>query len=187
MKSVAQTYVNKKDCSIQECVYQVLSGQWLKKTFPGFIFANSNIPEKRYRICREEKDIIQLPEDSRDIFKTNMIDRYIDRPNLSFCGGKYLVLDSFCFADFLRYYYLAPSKSKENDYQPEILVDNLIESNHASDIHYLSSIPIMSAKVVNVAKFLMCFSIMYQINIHIMRSMHITCCSCIFPSEMKMN
>ena len=108
MKSVAQTYLNKRECSIQECVYQVLSGQWLRKTFPGVIFANSNISEKRYRICLEEKDVSQLPLDSRDIFKKNMIDRYIDRRNLSFCGGKYSVLDSFCFAEFLRNYYLAP-------------------------------------------------------------------------------
>ena len=86
-----------------------------------------------------------MPEDSRDIFKKNMIDRYIDRPNVSFCGGKYSVLDSFCFSEFLRYYYLAPSKSKDNNYQSEILVDDLIENNHASDIHCPSSIPIMSA------------------------------------------
>ena len=84
MKSVPQTYISKIECSIQESVYQVLSGQWLWKTFPGV--ANSNIPEKKYRNCREGKDISQLPEDSRDIFKKNMIDRYIDRPNLSFCG-----------------------------------------------------------------------------------------------------
>ena len=57
MKSVAQTYINKRECSIQECLYQVLSGKWLRKTFPGVIFANFNIPEKRYRICRKEKDI----------------------------------------------------------------------------------------------------------------------------------
>ena len=69
MKSVAQTYVNKREYSIQECVHQVLPAQWSGKTFPGVIFANSNIAEKRYRICREEKDISQLPEDSRDIFK----------------------------------------------------------------------------------------------------------------------
>ena len=73
-----------------------------------------------------------------------MIDRYIDRPNLSFCGGKYSVLVSFCFAEFLRYYYLSPSKSKDNGYQPEIPVDDLIEHNQASDIYYPSSMPIMS-------------------------------------------
>ena len=40
---------------------------------------------------------------------------------------------------------MAPSKSKDNDYQPEVLVDDLIENNQASDIHYPPSIPITSA------------------------------------------
>ena len=78
MKSVAHSYVNQWECSIQECVYHILAGQWLRKTFPGVIFANSKVPEKRYRICRDEKNISELPEDSTDIFKRNMTDRYID-------------------------------------------------------------------------------------------------------------
>ena len=183
MKSAVQPHVNKRECSIQECVYQVLSGQCLRKTFPSVIFANSNIPEKRYWICREEKDISQLPENSRDIFKKNMIDRYIDQPNLSFCCGKYSVLDSFCFAEFLQYYHLAHSKSKDNDYQPEILVDDLIENNPASDIHYPSSIPIMPAN-----EKLKCRKVPYVRKYHvpnqhiILRSMHtVICCSCTFP------
>ena len=55
MKSVVQTFVNKRECSIQESVYQVLSGQWLRKTFPGVIFANSNIPEKDTAIVAKKK------------------------------------------------------------------------------------------------------------------------------------
>ena len=31
MKSVAYTYPNKRECSIQECVYYILSGDWLRK------------------------------------------------------------------------------------------------------------------------------------------------------------
>ena len=46
MKSVASACVNKRECSIQECVYHILAGQWLRKTFPGVIFANSDLPEK---------------------------------------------------------------------------------------------------------------------------------------------
>ena len=46
MKSAASAYVNKSECSIQECVYHILAGQWLRKTFPGVIFADSNLPEK---------------------------------------------------------------------------------------------------------------------------------------------
>ena len=104
MKSVASAYINKRGCSI-ECVYHILVDQWLLKTFLGVIFTNSNLPEKRYRICRDEKDISELPEDSGDIFKRNMIDRYIDRPSITFSSGKYAILDSFYFAEFLRYYY----------------------------------------------------------------------------------
>ena len=37
MKSVANSYINKRESSIQECVYHVLPGQWLRKTFPGVI------------------------------------------------------------------------------------------------------------------------------------------------------
>ena len=91
-----------------------------------------------------------------------MIDRCIDWSNLSFCGGKCSVLDSFCFVEFLRYYYLAPSKSKDNDYQLGILVDDLTENNHASDIHYPSSIPIMSAN-----EKLKCCKVPYVLKYHV--------------------
>ena len=53
-----------------------------------------------------------------------MVDHYIDRPDMTSFAGKCLHLNSFCYADFLRFYYLAPNaKFKENDYQPEELVD----------------------------------------------------------------
>ena len=55
MKSVGQTCVNKRERIIQEYVYRVLSGQWLRKTFPGVIFANSNIPEKDTAIVAKKK------------------------------------------------------------------------------------------------------------------------------------
>ena len=74
-----------------------------------------------------------------------MIDRYIDRPNLSFVDGKYSILDSFCFAEFLKYYYLAPFKSKDNDYQPKILQDDLVEHNHVLGNNYPTKIPMMSS------------------------------------------
>ena len=56
MKSVVPAYINKRDCNIQEFIYHILAGQWLRKTCPGVIFANSNLPKKkRYQICRDEK------------------------------------------------------------------------------------------------------------------------------------
>ena len=104
MKLIAKVYTNKRECSVQECVYHILAGQWLRKTFPGVIFANSNIPERRFRLCLSEKELTELPEDSKKIFKRNMVDRYLDRPSSSSFGGKYSIIDKFCFAEFLRYY-----------------------------------------------------------------------------------
>ena len=92
------------------------------------IFANSNIPEKRFQLCLAEHEISEVPEDSKKIFKRNMVHQYIDRPNLTSSSSKFAVLDAFCFAEFSRCYYL-PShpKYKENDYQPEELDDEIVE------------------------------------------------------------
>ena len=98
MKSVAYAYINKRDCSIHECVYHILPEQWLRKNFLGVIFTNSNVPEKRFRV----------------------VDRFIDRPYTRSSGAKLAVLDTLSFDEFSRYYYLPSNpKYKENDYQPE--------------------------------------------------------------------
>ena len=96
MRSVARAYATKRECSVQEAVYILMSELWLRKTFPDVIFANSNLPENRFRICRSKEEIDELPEDSVDIFKRNMIDRCIDRPTSTFSNGRYSILDSVC-------------------------------------------------------------------------------------------
>ena len=91
-------------CSVQEAVYLVIPELWFRKSFPGVIFAKSNLPENRYRmLCRNKKEIDELPEYSCDVFKRNMIDRYIDRPKTAFLGGKYKILDTFCYANLIYY------------------------------------------------------------------------------------
>ena len=58
-----------------------------------------------------------------------MVDRYIDRSNLTSSCGKFAVLDAFCFAEFSRisrYYYLPSNpKYKGNDYQRGELDDEI--------------------------------------------------------------
>ena len=51
---------------------------------------------------------------------------------LIFVGGKYSILDRFCYAKFLEHSILAPIKtdSVENDSQPGILEENVLEENH---------------------------------------------------------
>lgn len=87
-------------CSIQECVYQLLSSQWLRKTFPDVVFAKSSLPEKRCRICLSEEKILELPEESTNVFKRNMLDRYTDCPKASLDGDKHALLEFFAMQNF---------------------------------------------------------------------------------------
>ena len=73
VKAVARVYATKRECSIQEAVYLLMPELWLRKTFPGVFFANTNLPENRYRMCQSKKEIDELPEDSIDVYKRNMI------------------------------------------------------------------------------------------------------------------
>ena len=65
-----------------------------------------------------------------------MVDRYLDRSNLTSSSSKFAVPDAFCFPEFSRYYSLPSNpKYKENDYQPEELDDEIVED--ISNIEYL--------------------------------------------------
>lgn len=67
-KSVAHTYAEKRDCSIQECVYHLLSGHWLRKTFPDVFSPIVIFQRKRYRICLSKVGISEFLEESTDVF-----------------------------------------------------------------------------------------------------------------------
>ena len=128
-------------------MYHILEGQWLRKTFLGLIFANSNVPEMRFWICLNQDEMSELPADSKNIFKQNMVDLYVDRPNKVAFGGKYSVLDSMSFSEFLTFFYLSlNSKFTDNDYQQEELLDEFLEDNHKSYALYPKVIPLMSTK-----------------------------------------
>ena len=81
MKSVTHAYASKRECSPKEAAYQIMPVLWLRKVFPGVLYVNSNIPEKRVRMMLSEKEIAELPEDSTYIYKRNMMNRYMIRPH----------------------------------------------------------------------------------------------------------
>ena len=109
MRKLALAFLSHRQCSLQEAVYQVLPELWLRKCYPGIVFANTSLPEKRYRICKSEAELEELPPDSTDVFKRNNLDRYMDRPNVVFKDGKYSMLDRLCYGEFLAYYVLDTS------------------------------------------------------------------------------
>ena len=119
---------------------------WLRKIFPKVIFLNRNLPDKRYKIFKKRNEIDLLPDDSTDLFQRNMLDRYIDRPSKSFQNGAYKV-NQLCFAEFSSYCYLVKKRvaNSENDCQPVLLDDTIMESNHA-ETHFPKVILLMIFK-----------------------------------------
>ena len=63
MKKLAVAFLSHRQCSLQEAVYQLMPELWLRKTFPSVIFVNTNFPEKRYRVCKSQKELQELSED----------------------------------------------------------------------------------------------------------------------------
>ena len=106
--------MSKRECSIQEAVYQVMPELWLRKVFPGVLYVNSNIPEKRVRMMWSKKEIFELPERSRDIYKRNMVSRYLIRPHDE-------MFDYLCYASLIKQYQLK-TKPTDNDLQPAELI-----------------------------------------------------------------
>ena len=82
------------------------TGQWLRKTLPTVIFANSNVPEKCFQVFLDEDKICKLSEGSKKIFKQNIEDRLVDCRNTTRSVGKFVILDILRFAEFSRYCYL---------------------------------------------------------------------------------
>ena len=62
MKRIAVAFLSHRQCSVQEDVYHVLPELWLRKTFPFVTFVNTNFPEKRYRMCKSEQELRELPD-----------------------------------------------------------------------------------------------------------------------------
>ena len=143
MYKLASAFATSRQISLQEAVYFTLPELWQRKCYPKSIFVNTNIPSKRIRMCKSEGEIEQLDPESTDIFKRNMIERYVDRPNRTFNNGRYAIADTLCLATFLAYYYLPFELQDANDSQPDILNDDSI--NNASN-SLPSTLPLMSTK-----------------------------------------
>lgn len=147
MANIAKAYNSNRECSVQEAVYLVMPELWLRKCSPAIYFVNTNLPTERYRIFKSENEIEELPEDSEDVFKLNMLDRYIDRPNQLFMDGKYASLNNMCYATFCANYVLDTKKKNmdDNDWKPVVLDETVNETNHI-DVSFHKLVPLMSSK-----------------------------------------
>ena len=76
-----------------------------------------------------------------------MLDRYLDRPNENIKNGEYKIIDQLCSAEFLSLYYVDAKQIEisENNSQPVVLNDELMNSNHEEFI-FPKIVPLMSSK-----------------------------------------
>ena len=81
IKTISRACSSKCKCSLQEVAYHSLPELKLRRVFRVTHFVDTNVLEERTQVLLSKKELIQLPDDSQNIFKKLNIDRYIDRPN----------------------------------------------------------------------------------------------------------
>ena len=101
-----------------------------------------------------------MPDDS-DLFKRNMLDRYLDRPDSELMQGKFSAIDGMCYASFSPNYGVDRSakNAQDKDWQPIILDESASGINH-NDRELPKLVPLMNSeeklkfrKVPNVLRY----------------------------------
>ena len=149
MRKIAQAYSDNRECSVQEAVYQLMPELWLRKGYPQVMFVNTNLPDNRFHMFKPEEELTELPEDSENVFKKNILDRYIDRPTKDWKNGQFKEMDDLCYAQFCSYYELDRKIDYAeliNDNQPVILNDAIVEENHVENIGLPKRVPLMNSE-----------------------------------------
>ena len=115
MKKIAYSFISSHQLSVQEAVYNALPELWHRKCSPEISFINTDLPNNRIRMIKPKEELELLPDNSTDIFKKSIIDRYMDRPTCT----KFASLKNVSLAQFASLYY--KKTSSEKDYRPNIL------------------------------------------------------------------
>ena len=146
LKKIGAAFLSTREVSSQECVYQCLPELWLPKTFPGTIFINIDLPEKRIRTRISEQQLSELEDDSTEVYNSNIIERYSDRPNRSHINGAFGHVDNLCLAEFAAYYYknYKPIEDRQNDNHPVILTDQILDNQNSSPQNLPTKISLMT-------------------------------------------
>jgi hypothetical protein len=99
---------------------------WLRKIFPKTLFVSTDFAENRVRFAKKQQELDELDDDSTDIFKSNIIVRYSDRPK------NIPVVNDKCLALFAAHYFkdYKSDFNEVSDSQPEVLSDDFIESQN---------------------------------------------------------
>ena len=159
LRKIGAAFLSTREVSAQECVYRCMPEPWLRKIFPKTLFVSTDFAENRVRFAKKQQELDELDDDSTDIFKSNIIVRYSDRPK------NIPVVNDMCLALFAAHY-LKDYKSDFNevsDSQPEVLSDDFIESQNIEN--HNTGLP-DRIKLVNSKEIMKCRKIKAVIRYH---------------------
>ncbi|KXJ10338.1 ATP-dependent DNA helicase PIF1 [Exaiptasia diaphana] len=114
LKKIGAAFLSTREVSSQEAVYRY----------------------KRIRMAKSQQELEELDDESTEVYKSNIIERYTKRPCII------PSVNNLCLAQFVAYYYKDYKKECQEtaDAQPQVLTDNLIESQHTT-VNENSSLP----------------------------------------------
>ena len=161
LRKIGAAFLSSREVSSQECVYRCMPELWLRKIFPRTVFVNTDLPDKRVRVAKTQQELEELDDESTDIFKSNIIERYKLRPT------SIVAVNDLCLAEFAAYYYKEYKKKscdEASDAQPEVLTDDTIEIQHSSTNSDLS-LP-RQIKLINSGEIMKCRKIKAVIRYH---------------------
>ena len=132
----------------------------VKKIFPKTVFVSTDLPEKRICVTKTQNELDELDDDSTDIYKSNIIERYGLRPRGIPC------VDKLCLAKFAAYYYkdYRTDDADTKDSQPDVLNDELLESHHSME-HSEDRLP-AKIKLLNKNEYMKCRKVQAVIRYH---------------------
>ena len=94
LMKIGSTVLRTRKMGCHEAAFKTL-GIDLVTTSRKVVLLNTQVAEKRYRVLKCKKDLENLPLNSSDIFHTNIVDYYYNRPEC---------LDTWCLYSFAQWY-----------------------------------------------------------------------------------
>ncbi len=159
LRKIGAAFLSTREVSAQECVYRCMPELWLRKIFPKTLFVSTDFAENRVRFAKKQQELDELDDDSTDIFKSNIIIRYSNRPK------NIPVVNDMCLALFAAHYFkdYKIDFNEVSDSQPEVLSDDFVESQNIEN--HNTGLP-DRIKLVNSKEILKCRKIKAVIRYH---------------------
>ena len=116
---------------------------------------------ERLRVAKNQQELDELDDDSTEIYKSNIIERYTIRPN------NIPSVNNMCLAEFAAYYYkdYKTDISEAIDAQPMVLTDDIIAQLNVSTNDDTPSLP-KNIRLMNGKEVMNCRKVKAVIRYH---------------------